>query len=241
MGLFDVFKPREKDVTVTRSALDEARDPHADRGAVTAMIQQVLAIGIEGKGPFSGAKELADKVGRTSDSDTETVNRIVRSHELTGAAGGFITSLGGFITMPVALPANIFEFYVQATRMVGAIAHVRGYDVDEDDIRSAVLLTLVGSNADEILAKAGVATGAGRFTAFALQRLPRAALMMINKAVGFRLLRAAGAKTLSRFGRAVPLVGGGVGATIDWWMMRRIAEHARQQFPALEKNPLDLG
>jgi hypothetical protein len=30
--------------------------------------------------------------------------------------------VGGFITLPVALPVNVLEFYVQATRMVGAIA-----------------------------------------------------------------------------------------------------------------------
>ncbi len=53
----------------------------------------------------------------------------MRLHVVGGVVGGFVTGLGGFVTMPVALPVNIAEFYVQATRMVGAIATLRGYDV----------------------------------------------------------------------------------------------------------------
>jgi hypothetical protein len=40
--------------------------------------------------------------------------------------------------MPVALPANVAEFYLIATRMVAAIADVRGYDVTDPQIRTAV-------------------------------------------------------------------------------------------------------
>ena len=70
--------------------------------------------------------------------------------------------------MPIALPANVLEFYVQATRMVGAIATLRGYDVQDPRIRTAVLLTLVGSKSDDVLKKAGMATGGGRVTSLAL-------------------------------------------------------------------------
>ena len=55
---------------------------------------------------------------RTSDPE-EGVERVVRLHVVGGAVGGFVTGLGGFVTMPVALPVNIAEFYIQATRMVG--------------------------------------------------------------------------------------------------------------------------
>jgi hypothetical protein len=70
-----------------------------------------------------------------------------------------VTGLGGFVTMPVALPVNIAEFYIQATRMVGGIATLRGYDLADPQVRTAVMLTLVGARADEVLAKAGLSTG----------------------------------------------------------------------------------
>lgn len=151
-----------------------------------------------------------------------------------GAAGGFITSLGGFVTMPVAIPANVFEFYVQATRMVGSIAHLRGYDVSRDEIRTAVLLTLVGNDATEALRESGVPVGAlggGAVTSLLVGRLPKSALMVVNKAVGFRVLRSVGQKTLARFGRLVPVAGGVLGGALDGWLMRRIAKSARKEFP----------
>lgn len=68
-------------------------------------------------------------------------------------ANGFVTSLGGFITMPVALPANVTGFYLLATRMVAAVAKARGYDLTQPHIRSAVLLSLVGADADDLLSQ----------------------------------------------------------------------------------------
>jgi hypothetical protein len=132
--------------------------------------------------------------------------------------------------LPVALPLNVLEFYTIATRMVGAIATLRGYDVSRPEIRSAVLLTLVGADADDLLRKAGVIK-TGRLSDLAAQRLPGPVLMVVNKAVGFRLLATVGKKGLSRFGRGVPLLGGLLGAGLDGLLLKTIADHARREFP----------
>ena len=117
--------------------------------------------------------------------------------------------------------------------MVGAIAILRGYDIDDPLVRSAILLTLVGSDADEVLAKAGLATGGGRMVSLATRQLPPAGLLILNKAIAFRLLRGVGEKAFSKLGRGVPLLGGLVGGGIDTWMMKRIADHAMGEFPPL--------
>ena len=74
-------------------------------------------------------------------------------------------------------------------------------------------------------------SASGRVTAFALKGLPPAALMMVNKAVGFRLLRGVSEKMLARFGRGVPFAGGLVGGGIDGFMMKKIADQAMKEFP----------
>jgi hypothetical protein len=51
--------------------------------------------------------------------------------------------------------------------------------------------------------------------------------------VGFRLMRGVGEKPSPRLGRGVPLAGGVIGGGIDVWMMKRIADHAMEQFPPL--------
>lgn len=231
MGLFDLLRPKKEKVVATRSALDAARDPQADSGPVNHLIQMLLNLGLDGKGPLSSSTELAAKARGNSTGPEASINWVVRRSLVGGGIGGFATGIGGFVTMPVSLPVNVLEFYVQATRMVGAIATLRGYDVHDQQIRTAVLLTLVGSNAEDVLKKAGMSTGTGRVAGIALRNMPPAALMVVNKAIGFRLLRGVGEKALSRLGRGVPVVGGFIGAGIDGYMMKKIADHAKTEFP----------
>ncbi len=235
MGMLDLLRPRRGGTQTARAALEEARTaPTQTGGAVTALIQRILDVGLDGKGPYESASTVAAKALRASGGDAErAINRVLAAHRRTGAAGGFVTGLGGFVTMPVAIPANLLEFYITATRMVGAVASLRGYDLTSPEIRTAVLLTLVGSKSHEILTNAGVALAlpGGRLAGLALSRLPASAIMVINKAVGFRLLRGLVEKTVSRLGRAIPLAGGVVGGGLDWWMMRRIGAQARLEFP----------
>jgi len=220
-----------------RSALDQAQDAPTDHGVIgnsaTRVVENLLDTGIDGKGPFDSAAKVADSALRKHGGDVDrAISGVVSSHLTLAAAGGFVTSVGGFVTLPVALPVNVVGFYLLATRMTAAIARLRGYDIANPQIRSAVLLTLVGADADDLLAKAGmVVPTSGTITNLAAQRLPGPALMVLNKAVGFRLLSTAGKKTLSRFGRKMPLVGGVVGAGMDGWLLHRIAENARGEFP----------
>jgi hypothetical protein len=205
-------------------------DDSAAAGAATGMIERLMDIGIDGRGRFRSAQRVAD-VAIAEHLETErAVDAIIRSHLLRAAAGGFVTGLGGFVTMSVALPANVLGFYLVATRMVAGIAATRGYDIRQPEVRSAVLLALVGADSDDLLKKTGYA-GTGRLANLAAQRLPGPALMALNKGVGFRLLSRVGKKSLTRFGRAVPLVGGVVGAVLDTYLLKRIADHARQEFP----------
>jgi hypothetical protein len=199
-------------------------------GAVTGLIESLLDTGIDGKGPFDSARRVADVKRADKAGAEDAVNAVVSSHLKMAAAGGFVTGVGGFITLPVALPANVLEFYLVATRMVAAIASLRGYDITRPEIRSAILLTLVGADADDLLSKAGVAR-TGRLSNLAAQRLPGPALMVVNKAVGFRLLATVGKKGLTRFGRGMPVIGGVLGASLDGYLLHRIADHARHEFP----------
>jgi hypothetical protein len=203
-----------------------------DEGLVARVVQVLLDAGIDGLGPLKSARELAEAARRDARTPEAAVTRIVRSHVVKGGVGGFVTSVGGFVTMPVALPVNVVEFYVGATRMVAAIATLRGYDVDDPQVRTAVLLTLVGSEADEVLSKVGLGGGAGgKVVRLVGEQLPPAALLMVNKAIAFRLMRGVGEKAFARLGRGIPLAGGVVGGGIDVWMMKRIADHALSEFP----------
>lgn len=233
MGLFDLLRPGREESQQTASALEAARGNAPDDTAIGRVVQMLMDVGLDGRGPLRSATSIAESARRRTGYPEEAVERVVRLHVAGGAVGGFVTGLGGFVTMPVAVPVNVAEFYVQATRMVGAIATLRGYDLREQDVRTAVLLTLVGAKADEVLARAGLSTGGGAITRLAMGKLPPAALMVVNKAIAFRLMRGVFERIFSRLGRAVPFLGGVIGAVVDGWMMRRIAEQAMAEFPPL--------
>lgn len=238
MGIQDLFASRSSEARTTKAALEAAADlqadPQGDSGPVDRLVAMLVDTGLDGRGPLSSARELAEEALLDVQGDRErAIARLARASTVKGGIGGFVTGLGGFVTMPVSLPLNVAEFYLQAVRMVGGIATLRGYDIDEPRVRTAVLLTLVGSDSEEVLKKAGMATAGSRLTSFALKGMPPAALMVVNKAVGFRLMRGVSEKLLSRLGRGIPVAGGLVGGGIDAFMMKKIADHAMKEFPAI--------
>lgn len=233
MGVFDLVK-KDKGPAPTRSALEQAQNPDRSGvfgGAAMSLVENLLDSGIDGRGPFDSAEKVAAEALASEGSPEKAIAKIVSSHTRLGALEGFVTSIGGFFTLPISLPANVAGFYLLATRMTAAVAKLRGYDINDPQIRSAILLTLVGADADDLLRKAGMVAPTGAMANLAAQRLPGPALMVVNKAVGFRILTQAGKKTLSRFGKAIPLAGGAIGAGLDGFLMNSVGKQARQEFP----------
>jgi len=225
MGWLESLRPEVDDTERrTPSALGAAGEEHP--GPVGRV---VLDTGLDGRGPIRSAARVADAALRDADDPERAIETLVRDHLALSAVGGFVTGVGGYVTLPIALSVNVAEFYLVATRMVGAIAVVRGYDLRQPEVRTAVLLTLVASRSDEVLAKEGF--GAGTLSRFGLSRMPPGALMLVNKAIFFRLLRRVNKRLFWKLGRGLPLLGGGAGAALDAWMMSRIAGQALVEFP----------
>lgn len=199
-------------------------------GATTRMIERLMDIGIDGEGPFDSAQWMADAAIAEHSDPELAIDAMVRSHLRLAAANGFVTGLGGLVALPIALPANVLGFYLIGTRLVAGIAATRGHEIRQPEVRSAVLLALVGADAHDLLGKAGHA-GTGQLVNLAAQRLPGPVLMAVNKGVAFRLLTRIGKGSLPRFGKVGALVGGIVGAGLDTYLLKRIADHARQEFP----------
>jgi hypothetical protein len=63
-----------------------------------------------------------------------------------------------------------------------------------------------------------------------MRQLPAPALMVLNKGIGFQILSQTAKRNLSRLGRGVPLAGGVIGAGLDWWLLNRIGDDAKDEF-----------
>jgi uncharacterized protein (DUF697 family) len=62
----------------------------------------------------------------------DAVDAIIDTHVRLSSAQGFATNLGGVALLPVAIPANLTGLAILQIRMVAAIAHLRGYDLDDN-------------------------------------------------------------------------------------------------------------
>ncbi|WP_312719374.1 EcsC family protein [Mobilicoccus sp.] len=222
MGIFDKKKQAPAPVAT--------EDMGAIATQASKLVERILEVGIDGKGSFDSAQKVADDARRRRSDPERVVDDIIGAHLRLAAGNGFVTGLGGFVTLPIALPANVAGFYIVATRMAGAIAAVRGYDIADPSVRSAILLSLIGADSDDLLQKVGYQTG-GRLANLATERLPGALLMAINKGVGFRIVTRMGRSTLSKMGRLVPVAGGAIGAGLDSYLLKKIADGVRDQFP----------
>ncbi len=75
-------------------------------------------------------------------------------------------------------------------------------------------LCLAGNAGKEILHKTGVDL-ATKLAHVAIQSIPGKTLTAINMAVGFRLVTKFGQKGVVNMGKAIPLLGGVIGATLE--------------------------
>src|SRR3954453_20325300 len=89
-------------------------------GAVAAVVERLVDVGIDGIGRFESAEGGGDAARREKPDVEQAIDAVVRQHVVLAAAGGFLTGLGGLFTLPVALPANVVGFYGVGTRMVAA-------------------------------------------------------------------------------------------------------------------------
>ncbi|WP_158545875.1 EcsC family protein [Blastococcus sp. TF02A-30] len=154
----------------------------------------------------------------------------VRNHVAIAGAQGFVTKVGGLVTLPVALPANIGASYLVQTHLAGAIAAVRGHDLDSEEVRSAVLLCLVGNMGAEVIKRFGVTVGT-KVSHTLIKKLPVAVLRQINKRVGFMLVAKYGTKrAVVTLAKGVPLVGGVIGGGVDAVVTRTVGSVADKMF-----------
>ena len=162
--------------------------------------------------------------------DKETaIDHLVNNQITKATMSGVITGFGGIITLPVTVPANVASVLFVQMRMIATIAKIRGYDLKSDQVQTFVYTALVGSSIADVAKKAGIEFG-NKLGINLVKKIPGTILVKINQAVGFRFVTKFGTKGIINLGKAVPLVGAGVGGTVDNLTTRKIAKKARNTF-----------
>lgn len=189
-------------------------------------LYNVALTGIPG---FDTAPELAQTYLERPGTMHHRVNSLIRWQNVKAGSSGFITGLGGFLTLPVAIPANLASVLFIQIRMILAIAHMNGHNLRDDRVKSLVYACLAGNVAKDILQEAGIVLGT-KLTANLLAKISEQTLLAINKKVGFQLLAKTSGQGAINLGKAVPLMGGMIGGSIDVAMTNIIGNVAKEVF-----------
>jgi hypothetical protein len=210
-------------------------------GAITRVqqnaVDHLLRVGVNGFGPFKGARQMAVEALDKGLTPEEAIKHLIRTHVAAAGVQGFATNVGGLITLPVTLPANLTASYLVQTHLIASIAAVHGHDLESDEVQTAILVCLLGNAGGELLKKAGIKVGA-KLTMDLIERIPAQLIREVNKRVGFTLLAKYGAgKATVTLAKGVPLVGGVIGGTFDAVTTRAVGTFASRFFTRPEAPP----
>lgn len=197
----------------------------------TKAFSSLIDVAIHGQGPFPGAKSWAGKILAQKQGDVEgAIDKIVTSSVTLGGAQGFVTNLGGLMTAIVTMPANIVGVTLVQSRMVSAIAHLRGYDVEDPRVRSAIMMVLLGrADVQEQIRKGNLPS-----TPLVIATAPVSDSDLENqiatRVLGIYMSETGGKHTVAFVGRKIPLFGGGVGLVTDGYSTHAVSRYAKSEF-----------
>ncbi|MDX1530361.1 MAG: EcsC family protein [Rhodothermales bacterium] len=160
----------------------------------------------------------------------ERAEELATTYTTLCASTGFVCGLGGFITMPITLPANLIGVALLQLHMSAATAFMGGHDPRDGDVRDRCIDCLLGTweegpvrtEAEEVVDRTAVKM-AERGVRFLIEGTVGMAART-GKWVGQKLVL----RQLPR--RSLPLVGGVLGGASDFYGTKKVAETARRAF-----------
>lgn len=173
--------------------------------------------------------ELANDYLEKNNSAEKAAKELIKYQIAKCGTSGFITGLGGVVTLPVAIPANVSSVLYVQLRMVAAIAKMGGFDIQSDQVQTLAYACLTGSAIADVLKHTGIKVGE-KIAVSAINKIPGKVLTSINQKVGFRLITKFGTKGAVNLVKLVPVAGGIIGGAMDIGSTQIIAKNAYNIF-----------
>ena len=199
-------------------------------GLASGFVRQAFDRAVDGLGPLRGAAEAADaRLLKYQGNRKKAIRDVVDSHITLAGAQGFLTNLGGLVAMAVTVPANVSGLALVQAHMVGGIAHLHGYDLQDPRVRNAVLACMLGGDRVKVLIKAKKLPTSPMAIATAPTYDSSLDEKIATEVAGELLARVAGKRTVATLGRKIPIVGGGFGLVTDGYATYQVGEYAAKE------------
>lgn len=200
-------------------------------GFTTAFVHQALDKAIVGVGPLPSAASAADKQLHEQRGDVERgIHEVIENHVRYAGAQGFVTNIGGLVTMAVTVPVNLSGVALIQCRMVAGIVHLRGYELSDPRTRAAILACLLPEERILKMVKQRLLPGTPMEIAAAAVHDPALDRLLATEVAAELVTRATGKRLAATVGRRVPVVGGVVGAGTDAFVTWKIGRYVDREF-----------
>jgi uncharacterized protein (DUF697 family) len=201
-----------------------------DAPKMAQMLDWAYDQAVNGMPLLSSAAEQAEKYAKKYPNDPgRQANALIRRQIAMAAASGFVTGLGGFLTIPVMMPANIVSVLYVQLKMIASIAHIYGHYVKDDHVRAMAYMCLIGDVANKSTESFGLKLGE-KITISLIKNLGWDTIKAINKKVAYALLAKLGEKGLVGANKLIPLVGGAISASFDAVSTSAVGKMAKKVF-----------
>ena len=190
------------------------------------------SIAFNGVPGLDSAQDIANDFSQREGTLIDKVNSLIRWQNTKAGTSGFVTGLGGLLTLPVTLPVNITSVMYVQIRMVTAIAIMGGYNVKDDRIRTLVYSCIAANSIAEVAKDFGLSLS-NKLLIKAIKKIPTEVIKRINQAIGFKLLTKFGQKGVINLGKTIPFIGGIINAAFDVVATNTIGNIARDTFLSL--------
>ena len=166
-------------------------------------------------------QELNEGIDRQSLS-----KKVISRRSLKSGGIGALCGLGGFITMPITMPSDMYlTFRIQA-RMVLAIAYIYEWNVHDEDTATDILLVMGGNAGVNALKNVGIKMGQEYTKKAVQQHITREVMKKINKVISRKIITKAGEKSLVSFAKLVPVIGAPIGGAFDFFGTQAVGRTA---------------
>ena len=193
-------------------------------------VRTVLDQAIDGIGPLRSAASTADTKLVDHNGDVElAVRGLIRLHSGLAGVQGFVTNLGGFAAMAIAMPANVIGVTLVQCHLVAGIAHLRGYDLEDPRVRNAILACMLGEDSVRDLLKHKRLPSSPMALATSPVHDPELDHTLSREVTAELVARTAGRRVVTLIGRRVPFLGGAVGGSSDAYATWQIGAYAADE------------
>ncbi len=178
---------------------------------------------------FISSYDLANNYLEKYKSPELAATKLINAQVKKCATSGFLTGLGGIITLPIAVPADLTACLLVQLRMIAAISILGGCEPSDDEVRTVAYVCLTGQTVAEAINKTGVKIAQKTGTTM-VEKVPGKVLININKRLGSRVFTKFGKKGLINLCDLVPFLGGVVGGSINLVSTKKIGKIAVHEF-----------